>query len=58
LEEHAGTGKIVTGLLYVNEAGPELHELNHTPAHALTKVPYEKLCPGSKVLAEMQQGWR
>jgi 2-oxoglutarate ferredoxin oxidoreductase subunit beta len=58
LEEHAGTGKIVTGLLYVNEAMPELHELNKTPARALTKIPYEKLCPGSKVLAEMQQDWR
>ena len=58
LEEHAGTGKVVTGLLYVNEESPDLHELNHTPDHALTKVPYEKLCPGSRVLAEMQQDWR
>jgi 2-oxoglutarate ferredoxin oxidoreductase subunit beta len=58
LEEHSGTGKIVTGLLYVNEDVPELHEMSNTPDHALTKLPYEKLCPGSQVLAEMQREWR
>jgi 2-oxoglutarate ferredoxin oxidoreductase subunit beta len=58
LEEHSGTGKIVTGLLYVNEETPELHELNNTPDSALTRLSYEKVCPGSQVLAEMQREWR
>ena len=49
---------MVTGLLYVDESVPDLHELNASPDRALSKMPYEKLCPGSKVLADLQEEFR
>src|ERR1051326_6550 len=53
LLEHQAQGVIVTGLLYIDEATADLHELNQTSPVALTKVPYEKLCPGSAALADL-----
>src|SRR5580658_6106545 len=50
LQEHHGKGEVVTGLLYVDESVPDLHELSGSPDTALSKLPYEKLCPGSKIL--------
>jgi len=38
-------GKIVTGLLYVDETGRELHEMNATPREHCSKIPYATLCP-------------
>jgi len=58
LQEHQGNGEVVTGLLYVDESVADLHELNQTPDIALAKVPYEKLCPGSKILDELQREYR
>jgi hypothetical protein len=48
----------VTGLLYVDEDGKDIHQLNATPTHALTKVPYETLCPGAAELVAMQADFR
>src|SRR5580698_1825770 len=45
LEEHHGKGEVVTGLLYLDESVPDMHEQNKTTGIALTKVPYQKLCP-------------
>ncbi len=58
LEEHQGKGEVVTGLLYVDENVPDLHELNHTPDTALTKLPYEKLCPGPAELDKLMEKFR
>jgi 2-oxoglutarate ferredoxin oxidoreductase subunit beta len=58
LEEQAGTGTVVTGLLFVDESVGDLHEMNQTPDHALSKVPYERLCPGSAVLEKLQAEYR
>jgi 2-oxoglutarate ferredoxin oxidoreductase subunit beta len=58
LQEHHGKGEVVTGLLYVDESVPDLHELSGSPDTALSKMPYEKLCPGSKVLVELQEDFR
>jgi 2-oxoglutarate ferredoxin oxidoreductase subunit beta len=58
LDEHQGKGEVVTGLLYLDESVPDLHELNQTTEIPLTKVPYEKLCPGSAVLAKLQEDFR
>lgn len=58
LQEQQGTGAILTGLLYIDESVPDLHELNGTPDAALTKVPYEKLCPGSAALDALQESFR
>jgi 2-oxoglutarate ferredoxin oxidoreductase subunit beta len=58
LDEHHGKGEVVTGLLYLDESVPDLHEMNNTPATALTKVPYHKLCPGSAALDRLQEDFR
>ena len=58
MQERQGKGEIVTGLLYIDESVPDLHELNETPATPLIKVPYEKLCPGSAALDKLQEDFR
>jgi 2-oxoglutarate ferredoxin oxidoreductase subunit beta len=58
LQERQGKGEIVTGLLYIDEDAPEMHELNQTPEESLTKIPFEKLCPGSAALSELQDEYR
>jgi 2-oxoglutarate ferredoxin oxidoreductase subunit beta len=58
LQEHQGQGEVVTGLLYLNESVPDMHEMSNSPDQALVKVPYEKLCPGSAELAKLQQRYR
>jgi len=56
LQENRDT--IATGLLYVDEEVPDLHEMNRTPVAALSRLPYEKLCPGAAALNELQEDFR
>jgi 2-oxoglutarate ferredoxin oxidoreductase subunit beta len=49
---------IATGLLYVDETVATLHEMNGTSAAPLWSLPYEKLCPGTAVLRELQEDYR
>ncbi|HEV2198766.1 MAG TPA: 2-oxoacid:ferredoxin oxidoreductase subunit beta [Bryobacteraceae bacterium] len=56
LTEHAG--EVPTGLLFLDENVPDMHEMNNTPATALAKMPYDKLCPGSAALDELQEEFR
>jgi 2-oxoglutarate ferredoxin oxidoreductase subunit beta len=58
IRDRQSRGEIATGLLYLNESHQELHDLNHTPAQGLNKIPYEKLCPGSAELAKLQADFR
>ena len=58
LQERQAKGEIVTGLLYIDESVSDLHELSGTPEEALIKVPFEKLCPGSAALEELQEEYR
>ena len=58
LEEHQGKGEVVTGLLFVDENVPDLHEMNATPDMPLTRIPYEKLCPGTAALDKLQGAFR
>jgi 2-oxoglutarate ferredoxin oxidoreductase subunit beta len=51
-------GAIATGLLYVDESVPDLHEMNRTPATPLSRMPYQKLCPGAAALHELQEDFR
>jgi 2-oxoglutarate ferredoxin oxidoreductase subunit beta len=51
-------GEVLTGVIYADETVPDMHEMNNTPAHALTKVPMEKLVPGSAALAELMADFR
>ena len=58
LDEHQGKGEVVTGLLYIDESAPDVHEMNQTPDIALSKLPFEKLCPGSAALDRLQEEFR
>jgi 2-oxoglutarate ferredoxin oxidoreductase subunit beta len=56
LQEHAG--EIPTGLLFLDENVPDMHEMNNTPAAPLARMAYEKLCPGSAALDALQEDFR
>jgi len=56
--DRQGRGEIATGLLYLDESGLELHELNHTPQAGLNSLPLSDLCPGAAELASMQEDFR
>jgi 2-oxoglutarate ferredoxin oxidoreductase subunit beta len=58
LQDRQSAGEVVTGLLFVDESAEDVHELNHTTQTPLTRVPYERLCPGAEALARMQEGFR
>jgi 2-oxoglutarate ferredoxin oxidoreductase subunit beta len=51
-------GEIVTGLLYIDEAQPDLHEVNGTVATPLARLPYDDLCPGRDALISLQKRFR
>jgi 2-oxoglutarate ferredoxin oxidoreductase subunit beta len=50
--------EIVTGLLYIDESQPEMHELNNTSKTPLRDLPYKKICPGNDVLQKIQARYR
>jgi 2-oxoglutarate ferredoxin oxidoreductase subunit beta len=52
------TGEIATGILYVDESMPDMHEMNNTPAVPLGRVPFDKLCPGADALNALQEEYR
>jgi len=58
LQEHQGHGEVPTGLLYLDEDRADMHEMNNTPDTPLTRLPYEKLCPGSAALSRLQEEYR
>jgi 2-oxoglutarate/2-oxoacid ferredoxin oxidoreductase subunit beta len=58
LQEQQRKGEIVTGLLFVDESAPNLHDTNNTTDTPLARVPFDKLCPGSAVLDKLQQDFR
>jgi 2-oxoglutarate ferredoxin oxidoreductase subunit beta len=51
-------GELVTGLLYIDESQPDLHEVNGTVSVPLSRLPYEQLCPGSDALLALQKRFR
>ena len=58
LQEHQAKGEVVTGVLYVDETVPDMHEMSNTSEIPLTQVPYEKLCPGADALDKLQEEYR
>jgi 2-oxoglutarate/2-oxoacid ferredoxin oxidoreductase subunit beta len=58
LQEQQNRGDVVTGLLFLDEGAPNMHEANRTSEEPLYRIPYEKLCPGSKELESLQQEFR
>ena len=58
LQEQQTQGVIPTGLLYLNESVPDMHEMNNTSDTALAQVPFESLCPGSAALEKLMEDFR
>ena len=58
LGEHVARGEVPTGLLFVDESVPDVHERQRTTAVPLNHVPYEALCPGSDALRALQTAYR
>lgn len=58
VQERAQSGEIATGLLYLDESAPDLHEMNQTPPAGLARVDYALLCPGRAALDRFQEDYR
>jgi len=58
LQDLQARGEVPTGLLYLNPKSSDMHEMSATTEVPLSKVPYEKLCPGSAKLAALQEAYR
>ena len=58
LMEQQKNNEIITGLLFIDETAPDLHELNRTSDTPLARLPFEKLCPGAAALDELQKDFR
>ena len=58
LREHQTRGEIATGLLYLDESVPDIHEMSQTTDRPLVDVPFEELCPGSSALDKLQEEYR
>jgi 2-oxoglutarate ferredoxin oxidoreductase subunit beta len=53
IQTQQSSGKVPTGILYIDPTVPNMHEMANTPETALNALPYEKLCPGSAALDEL-----
>src|SRR5210317_1832019 len=58
LEQQRALGEVVTGLLYINPELPEMHQIYHTSDTPMKDLEFEKLNPGSEVLAGLQAKMR
>jgi 2-oxoglutarate ferredoxin oxidoreductase subunit beta len=58
IRRNAKQGQVATGLLYVNEAGTDLHDVLQTPDRPLNEIPVAELCPGSAALASVNARFR
>jgi 2-oxoglutarate ferredoxin oxidoreductase subunit beta len=58
IEAHSSRGEVVTGLLYINEDMPLVHDINQTSSQPLTEKTFRELNPGSAALAKLQRGMR
>ncbi len=58
LDARQGKGEVVTGLLFLQEGGADMHELSRLGETPLAALPYGRLCPGSDALAELQNRLR
>jgi 2-oxoglutarate ferredoxin oxidoreductase subunit beta len=58
LSRHQAAGEIVTGLLYIDESRPDMHEVLSLAEDPLATAPYESLNPGQKALDAIQARFR
>jgi 2-oxoglutarate ferredoxin oxidoreductase subunit beta len=58
LQNSHAKGEVATGLLYLDLGAPEMHAMNNTTEQPLSRVAYEKLCPGNAALQKLQEEFR
>jgi 2-oxoglutarate ferredoxin oxidoreductase subunit beta len=58
VERHRSKGEVPTGLFFVDTNSRDMHDISGTTEVPLSQVPYEKLCPGSAALDELQKSFR
>ncbi len=58
LEEYRSQGRILTGLIYMDRTAPELHEVLDTVHKPLNTLSETELCPGTKVLENINASLR
>ena len=51
-------GEVVTGLLYIDKSGADMHAVSNTVERPLVELPYESLCPGSDALEKLMDEYR
>jgi 2-oxoglutarate ferredoxin oxidoreductase subunit beta len=58
LMENQAREEITTGLLYIDESRPDMHELNNTASTPLIDLSYDTVCPGNDALQKLQARYR
>ena len=58
LREHFNAGEITTGLLYINEERPSMHDLMGNVDTPLAHLPLDSLCPSEGDLERLLKGYR
>lgn len=58
LMQRQNSGEVVTGLLFMDESAPNLHEQNNASEIPLSQLAFDKLCPGSVALESLQTEFR
>jgi 2-oxoglutarate ferredoxin oxidoreductase subunit beta len=58
LRERSNAGEIITGLLYINEGRPEMHDLMGNVDTPLSELPLESLRPPKGELERILRGYR
>ncbi|MEQ9395447.1 2-oxoacid:ferredoxin oxidoreductase subunit beta [Haliea sp.] len=58
LERHRAEGQILTGLIYIDKDSRDLHDVLETSRRPLNSLTEEDLCPGNKVLANINASLR
>ena len=56
--ERQAAGEIATGLLFIDESQPDMHDVNQTAEGSLARLDFNALCPGSQALDDLQERFR
>ena len=58
LRERQDAGEVPTGLLFVDSASEDMHDVLGTSATPLVDLPFERLCPGAEQLDTLMEEFR
>ena len=58
IEAHKAKGEILTGLFYLDTTAADFHEINNTSSTPLNQLSQEALCPGSRILSEINKSFK